>query len=78
MCNLTLVNFVCVCVMKLLDAKKPLVGSFQEQQGVIPMSANCPSIAIMEVSENMRAKIYSVLCKLGKEYTLHPNFQIYH
>ncbi|XP_034616290.1 cilia- and flagella-associated protein 69 isoform X2 [Trachemys scripta elegans] len=52
---------------RIVDAKKPLVGSFQEQQGVIPMPANCPSIAIMEVSENMRAKIYSVLCKLGFE-----------
>ncbi|CAM4521712.1 cilia- and flagella-associated protein 69 isoform X1 [Caretta caretta] len=52
---------------RIVDAKKPLVGSFQEQQGVIPMSANCPSTAIMEVSENMRAKIYSVLCKLGFE-----------
>uniref|UniRef100_A0A8C0IUE4 Cilia and flagella associated protein 69 n=1 Tax=Chelonoidis abingdonii TaxID=106734 RepID=A0A8C0IUE4_CHEAB len=52
---------------RIVDAKKALVGSFQERQGVIPMPANCPSIAIMEVSENTRAKIYSVLCKLGFE-----------
>uniref|UniRef100_K7G727 Cilia and flagella associated protein 69 n=1 Tax=Pelodiscus sinensis TaxID=13735 RepID=K7G727_PELSI len=52
---------------RIVDTKKPLVGSFQEQQEVIPMPANCPSVAIMEVSENMRAKIYSILCKLGFE-----------
>ncbi|XP_014377714.2 LOW QUALITY PROTEIN: cilia- and flagella-associated protein 69 [Alligator sinensis] len=52
---------------KIIDPKKPLVTSFQKQQGVMPMSANCPSIAILEVSENMRAKIYSLLYKIGFE-----------
>lgn len=50
-----------------VDTKKPLVGRFQKQQEVIPMPASCPTIAIMDVAENMRAKIYCVICKLGKE-----------
>ncbi|KAJ1100804.1 hypothetical protein NDU88_005879 [Pleurodeles waltl] len=52
---------------RIIDIKKPLVGILQKEQGVIPMSANCPSSAIMDVAENMRAKIYSVFCKLGFE-----------
>ncbi|XP_028925884.1 cilia- and flagella-associated protein 69 isoform X1 [Ornithorhynchus anatinus] len=52
---------------KIIDAKKPLVTSFQEEQAVIPMPANCPTAAILDVSENIRAKIYVVLGKLDFE-----------
>ncbi|XP_038598196.1 LOW QUALITY PROTEIN: cilia- and flagella-associated protein 69 [Tachyglossus aculeatus] len=52
---------------KIIDAKKPLVTSFQEEQAVIPVPANCPTAAIMDVSENIRAKIYVVLGKLDFE-----------
>nr|XP_033787139.1 cilia- and flagella-associated protein 69-like isoform X1 [Geotrypetes seraphini] len=52
---------------RIVDAKQPLVGSLQAQQEVIPMPANCPSIAIMDVAENMRANIYSILYRLGFE-----------
>ncbi|NXV73629.1 CFA69 protein, partial [Atlantisia rogersi] len=52
---------------RILDMKRPIASSFQKQQEVIPMPANCPSFAIMEISENIRAKIYSLLCKLGFE-----------
>ncbi|NXJ77092.1 CFA69 protein, partial [Trogon melanurus] len=52
---------------RIVDMKSPIAGSFQKQQEVIPMPANCPSFAIMEISENIRAKIYSLLCKLGFE-----------
>ncbi|XP_068942292.1 cilia- and flagella-associated protein 69 [Petaurus breviceps papuanus] len=52
---------------KIIDAKKPLITSFQEEQKVIPMPASCPTTAIMEVSENIRAKIYAVLGKLDFE-----------
>ncbi|KAM4689184.1 cilia- and flagella-associated protein 69 [Discoglossus pictus] len=52
---------------RIIDAKKPLVGKFQDDQGITPMPANCSSIAIMEVAENTRAKIYSVFSKLGFE-----------
>ncbi|XP_010607841.1 cilia- and flagella-associated protein 69 isoform X2 [Fukomys damarensis] len=52
---------------KIIDTKKPLFTSFQEQQKTIPLPANCPSIAVMDVAENIRAKIYAVLGKLDFE-----------
>ncbi|XP_039193737.1 cilia- and flagella-associated protein 69 isoform X1 [Crotalus tigris] len=52
---------------RIVDTKKPLVGQFQKTQEVIPMPANCPTIAVMDVAENMRAKIYCLICKLGFE-----------
>ena len=48
-----------------IDVKKPLMGDLQEKQGVISLPANAPSQAIVDVSENMRAKIYALFCKLG-------------
>ncbi|KAM6134739.1 LOW QUALITY PROTEIN: cilia- and flagella-associated protein 69 [Pterocles gutturalis] len=51
---------------RIVDMKRPIASSFQKQR-VIPMPANCPSFAIMEISENIRAKLYSLLCKLGFE-----------
>nr|XP_060638275.1 cilia- and flagella-associated protein 69 isoform X3 [Anolis sagrei ordinatus] len=54
-------------VGKIVDTKKPLMSQFQKTQEVIPMPANCPTIAIMDVAENMRAKIYCIICKLGFE-----------
>ncbi|KAJ7389807.1 hypothetical protein OS493_028775 [Desmophyllum pertusum] len=50
---------------KITDLKRPLIGTVQERQGVIPLPADRPSQAIVDVSENMRAKIYSMFCKLG-------------
>lgn len=50
---------------KVTDLKKSLMGTVQERQGVIPLPADRPSQAIVDVSENMRAKIYSMFCKLG-------------
>lgn len=50
-----------------LDTKRPLFTSFQEEQKIVPLPANCPSIAVMDVAENIRAKIYAVLDKLGKK-----------
>ncbi|NWS53451.1 CFA69 protein, partial [Chunga burmeisteri] len=52
---------------RIVDMKRPIASNFQKQQEVIPMPANCPSFAIMEISENIRAKLYSLLCKLGFE-----------
>ena len=39
---------------------------WQEDQGVIPLPAACPSQAIVDVSENMRAKIYAIFGKIGE------------
>ena len=30
------------------------------------LSSNTPSAAVLEISENLRSKIYSIFCKLGK------------
>lgn len=66
------------CVLKLLDVKRPIVGSFQKQQEVIPMPANSPTFAIVEISENIRAKLYLLLCKLGKTNELPCQCHICH
>ncbi|KAM6314866.1 cilia- and flagella-associated protein 69-like [Aegotheles albertisi] len=50
---------------RIVDMKRPIASNFQKQQEIILMPANCPSFAIMEISENIRAKLYSLLCKLG-------------
>ena len=42
------------------------MGELQEKQGVISLPASCPSQSIVDVSENMRAKIYSIFCKIGE------------
>ncbi|KAM5203489.1 metalloreductase STEAP2 isoform 2-T7 [Hipposideros larvatus] len=52
---------------KIMDTKKPLFTNFQEEQKIIPLPANCPTIAVMDVAENIRAKIYAVLGKLDFE-----------
>ncbi|XP_061202118.1 cilia- and flagella-associated protein 69 [Neopsephotus bourkii] len=52
---------------RIADIKRPIASSFQKPQEVIPLPANCPSFAIMEISENIQAKLYSLLCKLGFE-----------
>ncbi|XP_058152997.1 cilia- and flagella-associated protein 69 isoform X3 [Dasypus novemcinctus] len=49
------------------DTKKPLFTSFQEEQKLMPLPANCPTIAVMDITENIRAKIYAVLGKLDFE-----------
>ncbi|XP_053108424.1 cilia- and flagella-associated protein 69-like isoform X2 [Hemicordylus capensis] len=55
---------------RIADIKRPLVGRFQKQQEIIPMPATCPTVAVMDVAENMRAKIYCLICKLGFENLL--------
>uniref|UniRef100_A0A8C3L6F5 Cilia and flagella associated protein 69 n=1 Tax=Chrysolophus pictus TaxID=9089 RepID=A0A8C3L6F5_CHRPC len=52
---------------RIADVKRPIAGSFQKEQEIIPMPSSCPSFAIVEISENIRAKLYSLLCKLGFE-----------
>ncbi|NWY41672.1 CFA69 protein, partial [Sylvia atricapilla] len=52
---------------RIVDTKRPIVTSFQKQQKVIPLPASCPSFAIMEISESIRAKVYSLFCRLGFE-----------
>jgi len=48
-----------------VDVCKPLIGQHQDAQPVISLPASCPSEAIVDVSENIRAKIYAIFCKIG-------------
>jgi hypothetical protein len=49
------------------DTSKPLASADSgELEESLP--SNVPSRAIVEVSENMRAKIYGLFCKLGTFY----------
>ncbi|GFS17857.1 cilia- and flagella-associated protein 69-like [Elysia marginata] len=47
------------------DVHKPLMGRIQAEMGVVPMPASCVSQAVADVGENMRAKVYSLFCKMG-------------
>lgn len=49
----------------ILDIDKPLMGRIQEERDTVSLPANCASQAIVDVSENMRAKIYSLFCTVG-------------
>ena len=45
---------------------QPLMGAEQSACGVPPMPSHCPSAAVLDVSENMRAKIYALCCKMSE------------
>lgn len=48
----------------ILDTTKPLASAMAEEvESSLP--SHIPSKAIVEVSENMRAKIYGIFCRLG-------------
>ncbi|XP_071231450.1 cilia- and flagella-associated protein 69-like isoform X3 [Salvelinus alpinus] len=53
---------------RISDPKKPILCYYQEEEdSQVSLPANRPSAAVMDVSENLRFKIYSVFCKLGFE-----------
>ncbi|XP_064836005.1 cilia- and flagella-associated protein 69-like isoform X2 [Oncorhynchus masou masou] len=53
---------------RISDPKKPILCYYQEEDdSQVSLPANKPSAAVMDVSENLRSKIYSVFCKLGFE-----------
>lgn len=47
---------------------QPLMGAEQSACGVPPIPSHCPSAAVLDVSENMRAKIYALCCKMRFQY----------
>ncbi|XP_033127845.1 cilia- and flagella-associated protein 69-like [Anneissia japonica] len=47
------------------DPANPLMGTLQAREGVESQPADCTSRAILDVFENLRAKIYSLFCKIG-------------
>lgn len=56
------VLFAFMCI----GTEQPLMGAEQNSCGVPPIPTHCPSAAIIDVSENMRAKIYALCCKMGR------------
>lgn len=44
---------------------QPLMGVEQSASGVPPIPSRFPSAAVIDVTENMRAKIYILCCKMG-------------
>ncbi|KAK1789234.1 hypothetical protein P4O66_015184 [Electrophorus voltai] len=51
---------------RIADVKKPLLSRYQEEEPLVPGPANRLSAAIVDVAENLRAKIYAMFCKLGE------------
>lgn len=47
------------------DPQKPILCPHQEEDMDLSPPINVPSAAVLEISENLRAKIYSIFCKLG-------------
>ena len=45
---------------------QPLIGAQQSASGVPPIPTYCPSAAITDINENMRAKIYTLCLKMGR------------
>ena len=41
------------------------MSAVQEKQGIISLPSSFPSPAIVDVSENIRAKVFSMASKLG-------------
>ncbi|XP_030596553.1 cilia- and flagella-associated protein 69-like isoform X2 [Archocentrus centrarchus] len=47
------------------DPQRPVLTHFQPDDPQPSFPANLPSAAVLEMSENLRSKIYSIFCKLG-------------
>ncbi|XP_033980915.1 cilia- and flagella-associated protein 69-like isoform X2 [Trematomus bernacchii] len=47
------------------DPQRPILGVYQQEDPQLSFPANVPSAAVLELSENLRSKIYSIFCKLG-------------
>ncbi|XP_032391783.1 cilia- and flagella-associated protein 69 isoform X2 [Etheostoma spectabile] len=47
------------------DPRRPLLSHYQQEDTQRSFPANVQSSAVLELSENLRSKIYSIFCKLG-------------
>ncbi|XP_028453342.1 cilia- and flagella-associated protein 69 isoform X1 [Perca flavescens] len=47
------------------DPQRPLLSHYQQENTQRSFPANVQSAAVLELSENLRSKIYSIFCKLG-------------
>lgn len=51
--------------MFISDSEKPLIGQIQDAQSTVSLPASCPSPAVVDISENVRSKLYAIFCKMG-------------
>nr|XP_023648812.1 cilia- and flagella-associated protein 69 [Paramormyrops kingsleyae] len=54
-------------LQKRFYVKKPILSACQEDASAEPLPADRPSASVMDVTENLRSKIYSIFCRLGFE-----------
>ncbi|KAM6899608.1 cilia- and flagella-associated protein 69 [Xenentodon cancila] len=59
-----------LCVIRdhhggIADPQKPVLRPFQQDDSGLSLPANMQSAAVLEVSENIRVKVYSIFCSLG-------------
>ncbi|KAG8004904.1 Cilia-and flagella-associated protein 69 [Nibea albiflora] len=47
------------------DPQRPIFSLHQQDDTQLSFPANAPSAAVLELSEKLRSKIYSIFCKLG-------------
>uniref|UniRef100_A0A4W6DST4 Cilia- and flagella-associated protein 69 ARM repeats domain-containing protein n=1 Tax=Lates calcarifer TaxID=8187 RepID=A0A4W6DST4_LATCA len=47
------------------DLQRPILSHYQQEDSQLSFPAKVPSAAVLEISENLRSKIYSIFCKLG-------------
>uniref|UniRef100_W5LI90 Cilia and flagella associated protein 69 n=1 Tax=Astyanax mexicanus TaxID=7994 RepID=W5LI90_ASTMX len=50
---------------RITDVKKPILTRYQEEEPLVSVPANTPSSAVIDVSENLRSKIYALFLRLG-------------
>ncbi|XP_029299716.1 LOW QUALITY PROTEIN: cilia- and flagella-associated protein 69 [Cottoperca gobio] len=47
------------------DPRRPILSRYQQDDTQLSFPANRPSAAVLDLSENLRSKIYFIFCKLG-------------
>ncbi|XP_047460240.1 cilia- and flagella-associated protein 69-like [Mugil cephalus] len=50
---------------EITDPQRPVLSGHQQDDVQLSFPANMPSAAVLEISENLRSKIYCVFCKIG-------------
>nr|XP_020452989.1 cilia- and flagella-associated protein 69 isoform X2 [Monopterus albus] len=50
---------------EIADPQRPILTHHQQEDTQLSFPADIPSAAVLEISENLRSKIYSIFCKLG-------------
>ena len=62
--------------MLTIGTSQPLMGVEQSTCGVAPLPTLTPSPAVTDITENMRAKIYALCCKMGEGMFILTDFKL--